>query len=139
MNNECEFCKVLIDDKHKQIIQKGKHVTAIQKQYQSNNVNFLLISNKHMESARDLDVTNIEDAKIWCEFLTAAKALSKGKDFGLKFTCGNKSGQSVFHMHAHVFSYEKPWFPNNSLFKNTKNTQNTFKNTQNTKYTKYRK
>lgn len=113
---KCVFCEILKDDLNNQIIKRGTNVTAIHKHYDSNNVNFLLVSNKHITSGRDLDMTDINQAKIWCEFLSAAKALSGGKDFGLKFTSGPKAGQTVMHMHAHVYSYDKPWFPNKSKF-----------------------
>ena len=118
--NNCRFCQILQTDEHDQIIKRGKNVTAIHKDYASKTVNFLLISNEHIKSGRDLNLSNFEEAKIWCEFLTAANHLSRGRDFGLKTVCGKNAGQTVEHLHVHVFSYDKAWFPNTSAFKDVK-------------------
>ena len=120
-NRGCIFCSILKNDSNNQIIKKGPNVTAIQKHYDSKNVNFLLVSNKHIGSTRDLDLTDMSQAKIWCEFLSAARSLSGGKDYGLKFSTGKNAGQSVMHLHAHVYSYDKPWFPNKSKFNGKSN------------------
>jgi len=102
----CIFCEILQNDKNNQIIYRGKNITAIRKNYRSETVNFLLISNKHIEKFSDLDMTIPEDLVIWTEIMTTAKNLMNDKDFGIKISNGEKAGQTIFHAHVHIFSFE---------------------------------
>lgn len=97
----CPFCAVLKDDKNKQIIKRGEHFTAIRKLYTSKNVNFLVISNIHIENlkAGGVDVN---------EMVRFVNELSAGKDWSTKISNGKVAGQEVFHLHAHISSYQKP-------------------------------
>lgn len=107
----CRFCEIIESDKNGQIIERGSLVTAITKPYHSDNTNFLIISNEHITAGRDIDLTTEAGVKLWCEFLSFAKRLANGRDFSLKTTSGRGAGQSVDHMHVHVASNEKSWFP----------------------------
>lgn len=115
VSNSCVFCDILRDPKHPRIIKRGPHVTAIHKDYPSKTVNFLLVSNSHIKNAKELNTNKLENAKIWCEFLSAAKSLSNGRDFGIKMPCGENAGQNELHMHMHIYSYDEPWFRNTYL------------------------
>jgi diadenosine tetraphosphate (Ap4A) HIT family hydrolase len=105
----CPFCKILKNDKRKQIIKRGPNLTAIRKNYDSNTVNFMLVSNDHLDSFSDLDLTTKEGVALWREIMVAAKNLANGRDFGLKITNGKEAGQTVQHAHVHVFSHEQTW------------------------------
>ena len=106
----CPFCSILKDDKKNQIIRRGKRVTAIRKLYKSDNTNFMIISNDHVKACRDIDVITQEGAELWCEFLSFATLLANGRDFNLKISNGKRGGQTVFHAHVHVGSFDPSWF-----------------------------
>lgn len=100
----CPFCSILIDDKKHQVIFRGKHVTAIQKLYTSKNINFLIIANDHIVNYKE---TNDEQAAaIAAETISIAKQLLPKNDWSLKLNNGKGSGQDVFHLHTHIYSFE---------------------------------
>jgi diadenosine tetraphosphate (Ap4A) HIT family hydrolase len=101
MDADCPFCGVLAEDKNKQIISIGQHFTAIRKLYTSKNVNFLVISNKHVE--------NLKNGNVYMNDLVRfVNELSKGKDWSMKISNGKIAGQDIFHLHAHISSYQRP-------------------------------
>lgn len=114
----CPFCQVLLDDKSNQIIKAGENFTAIRKLYSSKNVNFLVISTRHIKNLKPGNnlktaddnqvITRIVDMNELTDFINE---LSEGRDWSMKINNGSKSGQEVFHFHAHVFSEEpaKTW------------------------------
>lgn len=108
--DDCVFCGILRDDQKKQIIKVGKHVTAIRKHYVSKNTNFMIITNDHYASSKDLKVVSDEkDKEIWLEILSMAQEIAGNRGFGMKFSNGKAGGQTVFHLHAHIYSDEKVW------------------------------
>jgi histidine triad (HIT) family protein len=100
-NKECPFCNILLNDSKKQIIKQWPNFTAIRKLYDSKNVNFLIISNHHTPNLNDPNA-NVD----LNELTMCAKELANGKDWSIKINNGPKSGQDVFHIHAHIASYD---------------------------------
>ena len=100
--DQCPFCQILVKDHKHQIIARGKNFTAIRKLYKSNNVNFLIISNKHVPNLKSggesVDLN---------ELVKFINSISKGKDWNMKISNGKNAGQEVFHLHAHISSFEK--------------------------------
>lgn len=106
---KCSFCNVIESDVNNQIILKGKHVTAIRKLYKANNVNFLIISNEHIENMKDSSCDDKEKINnILCEIKDMANQLSGGRDWSLKINNGSNASQTEFHFHAHIYSQEHP-------------------------------
>lgn len=107
--DDCPFCNVLKNDTKKQIIKKGKLVTAIYKLSRGRNVNFLIVSNSHIENLKHFNKP--EDFEIMNEIIQMANELSNGRDWSLCMNNGKNSKQTVFHLHAHINSDEhtKTW------------------------------
>lgn len=113
--NECVFCNILKNDKDKQIIAEGNNCVAIRKLCRSkegySNVNFMIISKEHIRNLHDL-----KDPNILINMIALAKKLSRKdgieRDFKIEITNGKSAGQTVFHLHIHVKSYEDRWFYN---------------------------
>ena len=130
---------VLFDSKNQQ------KVVRIKKLYKSDNVNFLIVSNKHFENMKSLDFSIKEHAGVMIEMTKMANHLSKQRkqgtgDYSIIINNGKQSRQTVFHFHAHVSSEDKSWWESESKNtkppkQHTKNIKN-IKNTKNTKSTK---
>jgi len=105
MNNDCPFCKVLIEDQQHQIIERGQYVTAIFKPYKSVNVNILIISNEHIINHKTATVE--QSTNIMSETISLTKKLFPDIDWSMKNNNGSKSDQTVFHLHTHIYSQEK--------------------------------
>lgn len=103
---DCVFCKVLQDDVNKQIIAKSEHFTAIKKPYKSEEVNFLVISNHHVDNLLQTDEDGKEQIS-FDEMLKFVRRLANGKHWSIKISNGKNAGQDVFHFHAHINSFEK--------------------------------
>lgn len=102
--DNCPFCLILSQEKHVQIIERGKYVTAIFKPYKSNNVNILIVSNEHIVNHKE--ATSEQSNNVMCETIEMAKKLLPNLDWSLKNNNGAKADQTVFHMHTHVYSTE---------------------------------
>jgi diadenosine tetraphosphate (Ap4A) HIT family hydrolase len=114
--NGCVFCEVLSDCHSKQIIKRGKLVTAIRKPYRSHKANFLIIANQHIVNLHD---TAIDTGAILAEMVKMANELAaqdqepkkdkvegKPRDWSMRINNGKEADQTVFHLHAHIFSNE---------------------------------
>jgi len=106
--NNCPFCDIVKNDPKNQIIKRGTYVTAIRKLYKSNSVNFLIVSNNHIVNLKtgnnDTEINNILS-----EMRAISNELSGNKDWSIKINSGANAAQSVFHLHAHISSHDKPW------------------------------
>lgn len=113
-NHNCPFCEVLLQDSRNQIIKRGTYVTAIEKLYPSRNVNFLIISNSHLENLKQFKKD--DHAELLSEIVEMANELSKNSagtgDWSIAINNGKNSRQTVFHLHAHITSDEarELWF-----------------------------
>ena len=109
---KCPFCEVLKSEG--QIILRGDKVTAIKKLYKSNNVNFLIVSNEHINNLKEY--RSEEHKEILSEIVDMANKLaSKSKnsgDWSMVINNGSHSNQTVFHLHAHISSGDsyRSWF-----------------------------
>ena len=105
--NTCPFCTLLKNDTRNQILKRGKNVTAIKKLYDTTNVNFLIIPNKHIINLKDT-----ENNHIITEIVDMANDISGEKDWSMTINNGQLANQTIFHLHAHIKSSElmNKWF-----------------------------
>ena len=116
----CPFCQILEDDQLDQIIMRGENVTAIKKLYKPDNVDFLIIPNRHIVNLKDPQDREYRNV-VLCEMVDMANMLSQGRDWNIHINNGPKADQTVFHLHAHIRSNEpfKSWFPESESFGKT--------------------
>ena len=89
----CIFCAISEDKK----IRRFGYWFAIRDLYPVVKDHTLFISQRHVSNADDL--TDEE----WSELFPAIKSLFEGRDFNLGINRGSSAGQTIFHVHVHVF------------------------------------
>lgn len=99
---KCPFCKDNFRYHKKKILKKEKtwFITESSWPYENSKFHFLVISEKHKENFRDLEVS---DFKIVANLTNWAikKYKIKGGALSLRFGDTNYTGASVYHLHFH--------------------------------------
>jgi histidine triad (HIT) family protein len=102
--DNCIFCKIAKGEIPSKIIYEDDDVIAFHDIHPIANVHFLLVPKQHIESLLTAEAT---DAPLLGKLLTLAPKLAReqglGEGFRTMINTGAKGGQSVFHLHLHVF------------------------------------
>ncbi|PHV11279.1 histidine triad nucleotide-binding protein [Chitinimonas sp. BJB300] len=104
MSDNCIFCKIAAGQIPAKKIYEDGEVIAFHDIHPIANVHFLIVPKQHVESL--LSVTPANQALLG-RLLTLAPQLARehglGDGFRTMINTGAKGGQSVFHLHLHVF------------------------------------
>lgn len=104
MSDNCIFCKIASGLIPSTKIYEDDEVMAFHDIHPIANVHFLLVPKRHIES---LLTTRAEDSALLGKLLTLAPQLAReqglAEGFRTMINTGEKGGQSVFHLHLHVF------------------------------------
>jgi len=104
MSDNCIFCKIVAGQIPSKKIYEDEDVIAFHDIHPIANTHFLIVPKRHVES---LLTAEPGDAAILGKLLLLAPQLAReqglGEGFRTMINTGAKGGQSVFHLHLHVF------------------------------------
>lgn len=102
--DNCLFCKIARGEIPANKVYEDDEVIAFHDIHPVANVHFLLVPKQHIES---LLTAQDGDAPILGKLLALAPVLARaqglGEGFRTMINTGAKGGQSVFHLHLHIF------------------------------------
>jgi histidine triad (HIT) family protein len=101
---DCLFCKVVAGDVPADVVHQGELVLAFRDIDPQAPTHVLVVPRSHHHSVGALAAAE-PDALV--ELTRAAEQVAQGEghdSFRLVFNTGARSGQSVFHVHAHVLA-----------------------------------
>lgn len=104
MSDSCIFCKIVAGQIPAKKIYEDEDVIAFHDIHPIANVHFLIVPKRHIES---LLTAQEADQALLGKLLAKAPALAReqglGEGFRTMINTGAQGGQSVFHLHLHVF------------------------------------
>lgn len=104
MSDNCIFCKIVAGQIPAKKIYEDEDVIAFHDIHPIANVHFLIVPKRHIES---LLTAQQADQALLGKLLAKAPALAReqglGEGFRTMINTGAQGGQSVFHLHLHVF------------------------------------
>lgn len=104
MSDNCIFCKIVAGQIPAKKIYEDEDVIAFHDIHPIANVHFLIVPKRHIES---LLTAQEADQVLLGKLLAKAPALAReqglGEGFRTMINTGAQGGQSVFHLHLHVF------------------------------------
>lgn len=104
MSDNCIFCKIVAGQIPAKKIYEDEDVIAFHDIHPIANVHFLIVPKRHIESLLTAQET---DQALLGKLLAKAPALAReqglGEGFRTMINTGAQGGQSVFHLHLHVF------------------------------------
>ncbi len=113
MKDDCIFCGIVARRRPAAIVYQDEAVTAFRDQNPKAPVHVLLVPNRHIAGASQME---LEDAETVGRVFLAAKqvARAEGLDVGgyrLVVNSGPDAGQSVFHLHLHLLGGRRMGWP----------------------------
>ncbi len=105
----CIFCQIAEGKTAATILYRDEWVTAFEDQRPVMPVHFLVIPNRHISSANEIEAG---DEAVLGHMIRVAKTLADRKGiqasgYRLVINTGPDAGQSVFHLHLHVIGGRK--------------------------------
>lgn len=104
MSDNCIFCKIVAGQIPAKKIYEDEDVIAFHDIHPIANVHFLIVPKRHIES---LLTAQEADQALLGKLLAKAPALAReqglGEGFRTMINTGAQGGQSIFHLHLHVF------------------------------------
>lgn len=104
MSDDCVFCRIIKGELPAQFVYKDEKVVVIRDINPQAPTHLLVIPKKHVSSADE-----VEDPSLWSEVMGVATKVAK--DLGLVedgyrvvLNCGDRAGQTIYHLHVHVLS-----------------------------------
>ena len=102
MTTDCIFCRIVRGEAPATIVNRTDGFLAIEDINPKADVHLLVLSQRHVETFRDIDQFPPGEAKQMLDFV-AATARSAGLDeYRLMIFVGPGAGQTVFHLHWHL-------------------------------------
>ena len=100
---DCVFCKIDEGDIPATIVHQDDHVVAFQDLNPQAPVHVLIIPRQHIAS---MDDPTADDPKVFGRLLLAARMIAQTEGISGAYrvvnNCGERAGQSVFHIHLHL-------------------------------------
>jgi histidine triad (HIT) family protein len=103
---DCVFCQIVTGTSQANIIYQDDDITAFWDQYPAAPVHILLVPNKHIPSINEVGE---EDVDLLTRLIFKAREIAEEqgvheKGYRLLFNIGKEGGQSVYHLHLHLFA-----------------------------------
>lgn len=99
---ECIFCKLASGALSTEIVAQNEHAIAFRDINPQAPVHILCVPRKHSKDVSELSAAD-ELSGLFALIREVASEHTDGQ-FRLQFNTGEREGQSVFHVHAHVLS-----------------------------------
>lgn len=101
----CIFCQIIAGIAPASIVYQDEAVTAFKDTHPVTPVHILVVPNRHLDS---LNEASQEDEQLLGHLLLVARNLARQygideRGFRLMLNTGREGGQSVFHLHVHLF------------------------------------
>lgn len=111
--NDCLFCKIVSGDIPGDIVFENDSVLAFRDIDPKAPTHILFIPKKHIRSINELES---EDQLLAGEMLMAAKSIAKSEGisesgFRTVFNTNDDGGQTVYHIHMHIFGGRQLTWP----------------------------
>ncbi len=100
--DSCLFCKIVRKEIPAKIVYESDTVLAFEDIAPAAPVHILIIPKKHIATVAELTG---DEATVSGDLIQAAAEIAQEKeldDFRVVVNCGEKAGQSVFHVHFHL-------------------------------------
>ena len=106
MQDDCIFCQIVAGVVPAEIIFQDDEITAFWDQHPAAPIHILIVPNRHISSVNELKV---EDAAFLGRLMLRAREIAteqgvRDKGYRLLVNVGEGGGQSVFHLHLHLFA-----------------------------------
>lgn len=105
MNQDCIFCKIIVNQIPSNRIQETDDLIVIADIAPKAPIHYLIIPKKHI---KNIQSTTDDDRQMFCSILLMAKTLSQNlsgnQEFKLIANNGASVGQSIFHIHVHFLA-----------------------------------
>lgn len=99
--SDCLFCKIVTGDVPANVVRETATTLAFRDASPQAPTHILVIPKEHVRDVSELS----QDPEATADLVAAATEIAKEEeipDFRLVFNTGERAGQSVFHVHAHV-------------------------------------
>ncbi|HCD71545.1 MAG TPA: histidine triad nucleotide-binding protein [Thermovirga lienii] len=104
VSDDCIFCRIIKGELPAQFVYKDEKVVVIRDINPQAPTHLLVIPREHVPSA-----DKVEDPSLWSQVMGVATKVAK--DLGLVedgyrvvLNCGDRAGQTIYHLHVHVLS-----------------------------------
>jgi len=104
VSDDCIFCRIIKGELPAQLVYKDEKVVVIRDINPQAPTHLLVIPREHVPSA-----DKVEDPSLWSQVMGVATKVAK--DLGLVedgyrvvLNCGDRAGQTIYHLHVHVLS-----------------------------------
>ncbi|MDO9546092.1 MAG: histidine triad nucleotide-binding protein [Pelolinea sp.] len=106
MQEDCVFCQISDGRLSAQIVYQDDEMTAFWDRHPAAPVHILIIPNKHIDSLNEAEEG---DAALLGRLMLKAREIAeeqgvREKGYRLLLNVGKEGGQSVFHLHVHLFA-----------------------------------
>ncbi len=106
MQGGCVFCQIVAGMVPAEIVFQDDEITAFWDQHPAAPIHILIVPNRHISSVNELEV---EDAALLGRLMLKAREIAteqgvRDKGYRLLVNVGEGGGQTVFHLHLHLFA-----------------------------------
>ena len=106
MQEDCVFCQIVAGVVPAEIIFQNEEMTAFWDQRPAAPIHILIVPNRHISSVNEVEQ---EDAALLGRLMLKAREIAaeqgvRDKGYRLLVNVGKEGGQSVFHLHLHLFA-----------------------------------
>lgn len=103
----CLFCRIASGEIPAAIVHEDEHVVAFRDIAPQAPVHVLVVPREHVGTLADVEAGPSGAARLGAIFggaraVAAAHGLDAASGYRLVVNCGERAGQSVFHLHVHV-------------------------------------
>lgn len=98
----CIFCKIASGELSTELVAENEHAVAFRDISPQAPIHILCVPKKHFK-----DIAELDDSEYLIGLFSLIREVANGQtdgQFRLQFNTGEREGQSVFHLHAHVLS-----------------------------------
>jgi histidine triad (HIT) family protein len=106
MQDDCIFCQIVAGMVPAEIVYQDDEITAFWDQHPAAPIHILIVPNQHISSVNEVEM---EDAALLGRLMLKAREIAveqgvRDKGYRLLVNVGEGGGQSVFHLHLHLFA-----------------------------------
>ena len=106
MQEDCVFCQIVAGVVPAEIIFQDEEMTAFWDQRPAAPIHILIVPNRHISSVNEVEQ---EDVALLGRLMLKAREIAaeqgvRDKGYRLLVNVGEEGGQSVFHLHLHLFA-----------------------------------
>jgi len=106
MQVDCIFCQIVAGVVPAEIVYQNDEITAFWDQHPAAPIHILIVPNRHISSVNEVEA---EDAALLGRLMLKAREIAAeqgvhDKGYRLLVNVGKGGGQTIFHLHLHLFA-----------------------------------